>query len=196
VVCPKNHLKTFYIREKLGAELGLEHFKNDSTKGHQVLPLSQGAMKVFVMLEHAAQHYNTCVAGEVATLFYSLSGAPYQAPYFSSIGAGLLSIGQDRHTANTFRHLFATTFRDFSQHPSTHMHGFHVSQLEDAASKLSLNSPDAWDAAYDDSIMCRGMLTILAMWDKFKVFAFRQHIDSISMREVDPLAISMAGLSI
>lgn len=173
------------------------HFKNDAIKGAQHLPLAHANLLVVTMLEQAAAFYGTLPGKQtVSTLFYAHDGSLYKGPYFSTIAATLMSFHGVRATANTFRHLFTTAWRDFIASPTTQLIGLSAKQLEDAAAAMTLNSPDAWNIAYDDSNIARGIHCCLAMWPKFTEYVHQQHLDKVSEEAWDPLTASLADLTL
>ena len=174
----------------------LVHFKNDALKGPQHLPLSKPSLAVVTLLEQASAFYNSIVPGQVDTLFYARDGSMYKGPYFSSVGARVLSFGELKCTANDFRHLFTTAWRDFISIPTTNMLGMTATQLEEAATAMTLNSPEAWSISYDDCSMARGIHTCLTMWPKFQKFVKEQHLDKQSEEAIDPLTLSLADLGL
>jgi len=171
------------VHGKHTAELVMVHFKNDNMKGTQVLPLAHGMVEMFVLLEQATQH---CYPGS-NTLFHMENGNPYQDEYFSTIVGNLLTFNGVRTTANTWRHKFATMWRDFISSPATHLLDLTVQHLEAGAAQLMLNSTEAWNAAYDDTDKCRAILHTLHLWPQFVDFAHKAHLAKQSEEEFDPL---------
>jgi hypothetical protein len=180
------------------------HFKNDSIKGPQHLPLAKENLEVATLLEQAAAFMdNTLEEGRVHTLFYdSTYLKPYKEAYFSTVCGNLLTMGDSPNSQNTrvtskdIRHMFATGWRDFTNHPGTHLRGLTTEQLDAAAADLMLNSTEAWNAAYDDSNRVRGMSTTMALWPSFLKFMHEQHLDKMSEEPWDPLAIDFEALAI
>lgn len=82
--CVPNQLHYYKDRHGYHAELVLSHFKNESLKGEQRLPLSSSLLEVFALLEQAA------VRLKADTLFSLMDGRPYPGPYFSSEMAAML----------------------------------------------------------------------------------------------------------
>ena len=194
--CPKNHVHYYKDRKGHHAELHLVHFKNDSIKGAQRLPLSQSYLGMLALLEQGSAYYSTLGGEPTTTLFYSLAGCVYAGPYFSTISANLLTFGEVRCTAVDFRHIFATLWKDFIASPTTQLHGLTTQQLEEAAAGLMLNSPAAWAISYDDSTVSRGIHTTLALWPKFQAFVKAQHLDKASEEPWDPLTVDLAALAL
>ena len=195
--CPKNRIHYYKDRKGLKAEMVLVHFKNDAMKGPQHLPLAKANLQVAAMLEQASAQYKVLVQGvHVDTLFYMHDGTMYRGPYFSIVGGNILSFGAERCTANTFRHLFITAYRDFLASPTTQLLGLTTQQLEEAAAAMTLNSPAVWDAAYDDTNVSRGIHSCLSLWPKFVEFVHEQHLDKASQEPWDPLVVAMADLAL
>lgn len=188
--CPLNHVVYFKDRRGTHAEMVLHHFKNEAMKGEQRLPLSAKLVEVFALLEQAAKAYGA------TSMFYNLCGDAYPGPYFSTVCAGLLTFDQVRCTANTFRHLFTTAWRDFTSHPKTHLVELTIQQLDAATADLMLNSTDAWNATYDDATRARGLQATLSLWPQFSTFVKEQHLDQASCEAWDPLAADLASLSL
>lgn len=76
--CVPNQLHYYKDRRGYHGELVLSHFKNESLKGNQRLPLSTSLLEVFALLEQAAFRL------KANTLFSLMDGRPYPGPYFSS----------------------------------------------------------------------------------------------------------------
>lgn len=188
--CALNHVEYYRDRKGTHAELVLHHFKNEAMKGEQRLPLSPRLVEVVAMLEQAAK------ACRARSLFYNLSGEPYPGPYFSTVCGGLLTFRDQRCTANVVRHMFTTAWRDFTAHPKTQLLDLTIQQLDAATADLMLNSTDAWNATYDDATRARGLQVTLAMWPHFTNFVHEQHLDAASQAAWDPLAATLAALSL
>lgn len=195
VECTKNHV--LYIKNRKGhtAMFEVVHFKTEPSKGKQTIPLAKGTVEVFMMLEKASHFYNTQVDADVTTMFHKMDGTTYKDAYFSTVASTILTIDGERCLARHFRHMFATNWRDFIQCPTTKLYEIGVDELEEAATRLTLTSPEAWDAAYDDTTIVRGMHTVVALWPKFKEFLFSKHLDKLSEVEWDPLTTTMADLA-
>lgn len=188
--CSLNHVDYYKDRKGYHADLCLVHFKNEALKGEQRLPLSPKLLEVFMLLEQAAAFTGA------RCLFHNTRREAYPGPYFSTVVAGLLTFKQQRCTANTFRHMFTTAWRDFTSSPHTKLLELTVQDLEAATADLMLNSTDAWNATYDDSTRARGMLATLALWPKFQEFVKEQHTDLHSQEPWDPLATALGQLSL
>ena len=195
-VCPKNHIKLFKNRSGLHGELSLVHFKNVNTKGPQIIPLAQNNIQIATLLEQASVFMGSCCATDVASIFCRPSGHTYAEPYFSNHCTKVLSFHGHKLNAKDFRHMFATSWKDFIASPTTQLMGLTASQLVDAAASMMLNSPEAWAITYDDSTFDRGMQTILALWPRFLAFVEGQHFDAVTRQAWDPLTASMAELSL
>ena len=193
--CSKNHVVYTKNRKGLRAIFDVVHFKTEPTRGRQSIPLAKQTVEVFVMLEQASNFYDTLVAADVGTLFYKRDGTPYADAYFSTTAAQILTIDGERCLARHFRHMFAAAWRDFIQCPTTRLIDSTVQELEEAATRLTLTSPDAWDATYDDSTIVRSMHSVMALWPKFQEFLFSQHLDKLSEQEWDPLTTTLADLA-
>ena len=59
-----------------------------------------------------------------------------------------------------------------------------------------LNSPVAWDKAYDDTNKNRAIMTTMALWPKFMEFVERAHVLKMSEEEWDPLSIEFDELQL
>lgn len=190
--CPTNHMEYFKDRHGHKAEMVLVHFKNEAMKGEQHLPIAKALLEPLAMLERAR---NACFHGS-HSLFYNQSGQPYPGPYFSTICSNLLTFNGERATANTFRHMFTTVWRDFTSCPTTTLMGLTIQEVDAAAAELMLNSTEAWNATYDDSNRARGISTTLALWPKFVDFVHEQHKDIASEQAWDPLTIDLGLLAL
>lgn len=186
--CPKNRIEYIQDRKGCHAELVLVHFKNDTLKGEQHLPLSPKLRELIALVEQG----RAATGGD--TLFCSMSGAPYKLDYFSTVVGNLLVFDGKRLTPTDFRHLFSTAWRDFINSPNTWVVDQAVQQLEGAAAGLMLNSSAAWDATYDDSSINRSIHRVMAMWPKFVEFVKEQHLDQQSRTPYSPLTVDMALL--
>lgn len=175
----------------------LVHFKNDCIKGPQALPLSKGSLQVVALLDQASAFMHTKCREPVCTLFFSHeNGRPFKSNYFSTIAANVLSMYSVRCTANTFRHMFVTAWKDFISSPNTQLLGLSAQQLETVAASMMLNSPEAWAFTYDDSTVARGMHIILSLWPRFLSFVYGLHLDRVTEKEFDPATATMAELSL
>lgn len=166
------------------------HFKNDSVKGEQHLPLTPSLLEKFVYLEQAiaSKMHNS------PTLFCSHSGDVYGEDYFSTICSGVLSYDGVHLTCNDLRHKFVTSWRDFVNSPTTQLYEFSVQQACAAASNLMLNSTQVWDATYDDTNRARGILIVMRLWPKFLNFLKEQHLDLESREDWNPLTTPLDEL--
>lgn len=190
--CGKNHITYFKDRKGTHAELVLWHFKNDAIKGVQHVPLAPKLLEKILFLEQArAAIYPTC-----PTLFCDTQGLVYKSAYFSTVVSKACILGDERLTANDYRHLFATAWRDFINCPTTKLLDLTVHQLNAAAADMMLNSTEAWSAAYDDTNRNRGIFTVLAKWPKFVEFVKEAHLDLMSKDPIDPLTVDLASLSL
>lgn len=154
----------------------LVHFKTDATKARQEVPLAPSMVKLVALLERAAHAHSPATN----TLYCTTLGKVYEKDYFYSIGGKVLSFARHCLTSRDLRHSFVTAWRDFSSSPLAKLHGITVAELEVAASSMMLNSPQAWDEAYDDSILDREALNMMAQWDKFTEFVREAHLDKAS----------------
>lgn len=68
--CPKNHPEYTKVHGKHTARLKLEHFKNDSVKFAQSLPLAPKMIEMFVLMEQAV----AAVSPGSSTLFFKDDG--------------------------------------------------------------------------------------------------------------------------
>jgi hypothetical protein len=131
------------------------------------------------------------------TLFSMDNGSPFAKFYFSTKCSQCLSFeidGQQVHiTPDTVRHKFSTLYTDFAHKLSLSSDGDAMSH---AASAMMLSSLDAWRAAYDDSTKQRGMDAVLAKWTEFLEFVEQAHVAQVTEKEVDPLAVDLASLTI
>ena len=188
--CPTNHVNYFADRNGKHGEMFVLHFKNANIKGEQLLPLSGELLTVCVLLERAANFVGS------PTLFFDTSNTTFDLSNFSTTATRLLSFDNHHLNANTMRHMYVTHWNDYINHPTTQLIGLGVDQLTLEAAALMLNSPAAWEQAYDDSICDRHTLTILAHWPKFTAFVEQAHLDLASRQDLDPLTLSLASLSL
>jgi hypothetical protein len=149
-------------------------------------------------MEQAAAFMGTQLSSRPATLFFGQAGNVHKQGYFSTISARALSqaVGLTWATANDFRHMFITAWRDFISCPSTQLAGLTAQQMEDVAASMMLNSAAVWEQSYDISTVQRGMNSIIAMWPKFMAFVEQQHLDKTSEEPFDPLLATLAGLGL
>lgn len=173
------------------------HFKNSTTKGPQHIPIAKANLEVFKLLEEAAAFVSTSKAGGVHTLFHgAMDGNTYKAAYFSMVGAKVLSWGGVKWCANMGRHIFSTTYRDWLARPGITLEVPTQRQMEMAATVMTLNSSTAWDSAYDDSFLARGMISTLETWPHFVKFVKGQHDLKMSEKAWDPLSTALEELEI
>lgn len=183
--CIKNHVAYTKVLGKHTAEMVLVHFKNDAIKGPQHIPLSPLLLEMMVLLEQAVH----AIFPTSATVFCMENGRPYQLAYFSTVVGDYLTFDGVRTTANHWRHVFTTLWRDFLSSPTTKLLDFTVQQLEEGAAQLMLNSTQAWNAAYDDTDKLRAILHTQALWPKFREFVHNVHTAKMSEEPWNPLAI-------
>lgn len=181
--CKRNHVVYKIVHGKHTAEMVLVHFKNDAIKGPQHIPLSPQLLEMFVLLEQAVH----AVFPRSTTLFFMENGQPYQPSYFSTVVGDYLTFDGVRCTANHWRHVFTTLWRDFLSCPTTRLLDFTVQQLEEGAAQLMLNSTQAWNAAYDDTDKLRAILHTHALWPKFQEYVHNVHDAKMSEQAWDPL---------
>lgn len=167
------------------------HFKNDSLKGDQELPLSQLLIMPLTLLEKGI---HACFSSS-PTLFFGLDGQPYKGTYFSTIASKCISFGGHHLTANDVRHMFVTLWKDFLSSPSTQLLDLTIQQLSACAADLMLNSTNAWSIAYDESTRSRAINTTLVLWPQFVAFVHEAHLDAMSKKEWDPITIDPSLLS-
>lgn len=74
------------------------------------------------------------------------------------------------------------------------MLGITLGELELGASHFMLNSPIAWDKAYDDTHKNRAIMQTIALWPKFQEFVERSHALKASEEPWDPLSIEFDEL--
>lgn len=145
----------------------LAHFKNDTIKGTQHLPMAIQMFEPFIYLENAHQY----LASHCPTLWFNAYGETYQEAYWSTISSQALTLADGRRiTAKDFRHLFATAWRDFINIPSTIMADLTTHQLDAAAADLMCSSTHAFTNSYDDTNRVRGNLVVLAKYKAFKAY--------------------------
>ena len=172
------------------------HFKNDNIKGPQTIPLAPGTVAVMALLEQAAAFMRRRLPG-VSTLFFShWTGLTFQSSWFCTLAGDLLTMHGARHTAGTFRHFFATTWRDFISNPTTQLMGLTAHQLETVAASMMLTSPTQWSLSYDGSTVARGMQTVLQYWPSFLTFLLHSHLDKVTEQEWDPLTATLPQLGL
>lgn len=183
------------------ALFNVEHFKNRATKGSQLLPLSKDSLKVVALLERAAawkqQQLRRKGLGQVVTtLFYKGNGAPFPEGYFGTKFSTIMVDLLDCHcTANSFRHLFTTNFRDLVASPTTRLTRLRREELEEFAAGFMLNSTEVMAAAYDDSSMDRELPEVISMWPKFLAHLEHQHDIDTTEKAWDPLKAKLADIS-
>lgn len=216
--CDKNHIRYFEDRDGYHCEMVLPHFKNDTIKGTQYLPMSQLLRIPFIQLEQAHQF----LASLAPTLWFNTSGGLYKKDYWSTICSKALTLPDGRRiTAKDFRcvsvvclaagtvhpdlaclpwphcrHLFATAWRDFINCPSTQLTNFTIHELDAAAADLMCSSTYSFNAAYDNTNRVRGNKVIMAHWDKFMAYVKDQHELQQSTSDWDPLMMDLSYLSL
>lgn len=171
--CPKNHVKYFWDNTGYKAELVLVHFKNDTIKGTQHVPLTPDMLIPLAYMERA----HSFLAPQCPLIFHMQDNQSiYQKAYWSNICGNALSFGGHRVTAKLFRHLFTTSWRDFTNVPTTKLHDLTITQLDAAAADMMCTSTEAYNTAYDDSTRNRGIFTVLDQWGSFREFVYRAHL--------------------
>lgn len=192
IICPKNHFIYFEDSRGYHIELFEVHFKNDSTKLEATIPISPHFLEKLAYLERGRQ----AIHPKSPTLFCMMNGDAYNPQYFSTTCAKALTINGVRFTATAMRHMFATVYRDFIHHPSSHLLEHTIEELQASAATLMQNTSTSWDVAYDDSIIDRGVSIALAMWPKFSSFVEEDHKVKKSRKPFDPLTIDIALLKV
>lgn len=188
--CPTNHVHYYEDRHGYHASFKVTHFKNEAIKGPQDIPLSPSLLQPLALLEKGVH----AISPNSPTLLFGMNGAPYQGPYFSLVASKAISLNGVALKANDLRHMFATQWRDFINHPTTQLLNLTIQQLNASAADLMLNSTHAWSASYDDTSRDRAIHTTLSLWPKFQEHAKQAHLDHISTKAWDPLAISLDSL--
>ena len=189
--CKANHISYYKDRHGYHGEFVMVHFKNEAMKGEQHLPISPKYLEMLTTLEKGIKAKQP----RATTLFFSLDGPPYQLAYFSTIATNTISFGGHHLTANTLRHLFVTSWKDFTNTPTTKLYEMSVGQLNAAAADLMLNSTQAWASSYDDSNRVRGTLTVLSQWDAFTKWVEEDAKDKASKELVDPTTLKPSMLT-
>lgn len=178
------------VHGKHTAEMVLVHYKNDNLKGPQHVPLAPHLLEMLVLLEQAIH----AIFPTSTTLFFMEDGKPYQLPYFSTVVGDYLTFAGVRCTANHWRHVFTTLWRDFLACPTTKLLDYSVQQLEEGAAQLMLNSTEAWNAAYDDTDKVRAILHTMALWPQFQEYVHSMHDAKMSEKAWDPLTTAFDSL--
>lgn len=169
--CDKNYIKWYQTQEGWGCELVLAHFKNDTIKGTQHLPLSHKLRGALVYLERAHAYLGI----DCPSLWFSNRGEVYKKDYWSTVCSRALTLHDGRRiTACSYRHLFATAWRDYINCPSTKLGEMSMHELDAAAADLMCSSTNAFTAAYDDTNRVRGTRIIMAHWQDFTQFVRRE----------------------
>ena len=162
--CQKNHFVTY--TDGLGDHITLllEHFKNDTIKGTQHIPLAILLKGPIIYLELA----HDSLAKDCPTLWFSQNNRPYESSYWSTICSQALTMPDGRRiTAKDFRHLFATAWRDYINKPETQLQGITIHALDAAAADLMCTSTYAFNNSYDDTNRMRGERSVMAHWKDF-----------------------------
>ena len=170
--CEGNHIK--YTKDKDGfmAALVLPHFKNESIKGVQEVPLSPKWLRLVALLERAAAAHRP----STGTLFCATDGTLYKEAYFSTVSTTALSFNQQKCTSRHFRHLFTTNYKAFTTDPGTTLRGISAHVVQQAAADLMLTSTQMLDSTYDDSAREKGTAAVMSLWPKFKEYVKEQHL--------------------
>lgn len=79
--CDKNWIRYYRNDADVFVEMVLAHFKNDSIKGTQVLPLSELFQPPLVCLEQAHEY----LARRCPTLWFNTKGVMYSTEYWSTV---------------------------------------------------------------------------------------------------------------
>ena len=149
----------------------LAHFKNDTIKGTQHLPLSKFFKGPFIYLEQAHDY----LASQCPTLWFNTHFQTYQKAYWSTICSKALTLPDGRRiTAKDFRHMFATAWRDYINCPTTKLLDTSLHELDAAAADLMCSSTQAFTNAYDHTNRVRGTQTVLSHWLSFKSYVESQ----------------------
>ena len=159
------------------------HFKNESIKGEQEVPIFPSLLTPLCYLEKAI---HSCYPSS-KLLFFGTNGLMHKGPYFSYICSKAISLVGVHLTANDIRHMFVTLWRDFVNSPSTTLLDLTINQACASAADLMLNSTTAWTMSYDDTNRSRAIHTTLALWPKFTEFVEQTHLDFISRKEWNPI---------
>ena len=169
--CPKNHIIHHDDTVVEGAtttttkcaKFHFVHHKNERRQGAVILPVAPKVVELLTLLEQASKY----LAPQAPTLYFSSNKTPYSSDYWSQIGKRALSAGGTPCTARDMRHEFSTSWRDFVDHVPNSVLQMLGSQVEAAAAFLMGNTPDAWDAVYDDNMRTRAKEKVLKLYPKF-----------------------------
>lgn len=98
--CDKNHLRYFTDLTGQHIELVLAHFKNDTIKGTQYLPMNPILRLPLVYLEQA----HKILFPTAPTLWFNTRGVAYEQAYWSTICSKALTLPDGRRiTAKDYR---------------------------------------------------------------------------------------------
>ena len=181
--CHKNHIHYYKDRHGKHASLKATHFKNESIKGEQDVPIFPALLSPLCHLEKAI---HSCYSSS-KLLFFGTAGTLYKAPYFSYVCSKAISPLGVHLTATDVRHMFVTLWRDFVTSPTTTLVDLSINQACASAADLMLNSTTAWDISYDDTNRSRAIHSTQALWPKFTEFVHQSHLDFVSKQDWNPI---------
>ena len=171
--CQKNHIVTYNDAAGDHLTLVLEHFKNDSIKGTQHIPLSRLLKGPIIFLELAHDY----LAKQCPTLWFSSHNLPYENSYWSTVCSRALTMPDGRRiTAKDFRHMFATAWRDYINRPATQLEGITLHALDAAAADLMCTSTYAFNNSYDDTNRVRGDRSVMGHWKDFREYVEKEYL--------------------
>lgn len=181
--CTKNHIQYYQDRHGKHASLMAAHFKNESIKGEQDVPIFPSLLSPLCYLEKGI---HSCHPSS-KLLFFDTTGTLYKAPYFSYVCSKAISIQGLHLVANDIRHMFVTLWRDFVNSPTTTLLDLSINQACASAADLMLNSTTAWTISYDDTNRSRAIQSTLSLWPQFTEFVKQSHLDFMSKKEWNPI---------
>lgn len=157
----------------------MSHFKNDSIKGTQHIPLAEELVEPLIMQHLARSKY----APQCKSLFFSKSFVEIQYEYFYTLAGDALTLpGRHRISSGKIRCMYETLWRDFM-----HCLGFKLldiarAELDRAAAEGMLSSTVAVDASYDRGDRDRGYDLVQPYWPYFVQFV-QDHFETLQSRQ-------------
>ena len=145
--CTQNYVSYFKDCKGYHANIVMTHYKNSSSKGKQVIEVSDHLIEPLILLQKAHDAF----APDCPTLFFSKSFTKLENNYFSIIVGDALTVPghMGRCSATTFRSLYMTEQRKYLHSLGTKLIDVARDEIDKAAAQSMLSSQNAVNKYYD-----------------------------------------------
>lgn len=195
--CAKNHIKhttntSTHVDE---AKIHLEHHKNSSRQGAVEYEVAPSMVKVWALLESAADFLGPTARGIFfPVLEYKSYGKDlYKDSYMSIIISNQLSKCGYKVGANDVRHLFSTMFSLYLNQATFSPDDLSVTFLREAAAVMTGSSSRAWNNTYDANARVNGYKRVVHHYPAFKQFVLADFARQEATVERNPITGELQG---